>query len=278
MIRIGICTGWERASLVASLGYDYIELSLSATAAMEDVAFEEARAALADSPVRAEAFNSMMPPSLRLIGPDVDLVPVREYLTRAIPRAAALGAQVIVFGSGGARRVPERWAMDSAWAQLTDFLRLCLPILEEHCISLAIEPLSRSESNIIHTVREAAALAAAVSYPYEGELRFSSSNPRVEQVNDTIGALGDTYHMAANGDPFESFVAVSRYLKHVHTAESLTRAYPRLGDGTDYTGLFAALADARYEKRVSVEGKTDDFEVDAPAALEALKDARGKFS
>ncbi|MDR1569153.1 MAG: sugar phosphate isomerase/epimerase [Oscillospiraceae bacterium] len=276
MIRLGICAGWERAGQAANIGYDYIEMGLAATASMTDKDYHTALETVLTSPIRAEAFNVMLPSTLSLTGADISLDPVITYLERAIPRAAAFGAQVIVFGSGGARRVPERWDTDSAWAQLIAFLRVCLPYLEEHGIALAIEPLRKAETNIIHTVREGASLAAAVGYPFGGESRFSSYGERRADVNRWIGVLGDTYHMAAEGEGYQSLIDAKDLLKHVHTAESATRAYPSIGDGTDYKGLFAALNSAGYSGRVSVEGRTDDFDTDAPRALAALQDARDK--
>lgn len=274
MIRLGVCIGPERAEQATRIGFDYIEMNLSTTAALSEEDYTKALDTVLSSPIRAEAFNTMIPAEYPLTGPDVNLDAVQKYLDKAIPRAASFGAKVIVFGSGGARRVPERWNADVAWAQLIAFLRMCLPILNTYGVTLAIEPLRREETNIIHTVREGAALAAAASYPFEGENRFASNKPRDENVNRVIGVLGDTYHMVSVGEPYSAFVEAAKYLMHVHTAEAVTRVYPSPNDGTDYNGLFAALKIAGYNGRVSIEGMTDDFDADAPKALAVLKEAR----
>ena len=275
MVRLGVCAGYECVGQAARMGFDYIEMNLSATALLSDEEYRKALGSVLESPIRAEAFNVMIPQGYPLTGPAVNLDAVREYLEKAVPRAAAFGAKVIVFGSGGARRVPERWDADVAWAQLIAFLRVCTPILDEHGVELAIEPLRQAETNVVHTVREGAALAAAVSYPFEGENRFASRGVRNMDINRVIGVLGDTYHMDSEGEPYSAFVDAKQYLKHVHTAEAINRVYPTPGDGTDYARLFAALKTAGYEGRVSVEGGTKDFDKDAPIALETLRAARG---
>ncbi|MDR1598760.1 MAG: sugar phosphate isomerase/epimerase [Oscillospiraceae bacterium] len=256
MISIGICASPDKAGAAKRVGYDYIELNLSATAAMTDAEYAAAKDRLSDAGIRAEAFNVMVPGAYRLTGPDADLAPVREYLDKAIPRAAEMGCRVIVFGSGAARHVPERYAAYDAWTQLTAYLKLAASVARGVGITIAVEPLSKRETNIIHTVREGAALAAAVNEP-------------------NVGALGDTYHMYAEGEPYTAFIEAKDRLLHVHTAENVTRAFPSAGDGTDYAGLFAALKAAGYNARVSVEGSCKDFEAEAAAALEVLRGARG---
>jgi sugar phosphate isomerase/epimerase len=223
---------------------------------MTDGEFARAKESLAQAGIQAEAFNVMVPPQYHLTGPEADLDPVKDYLEKALARAAELGCKVIVFGSGGARRVPERWSAFDAWTQLADYLKMAAPIARANGITIAIEPLRKQETNIIHTVKEGAALAAMVDDPH-------------------VGVLGDTYHMYAEGEPFSAFVEARERLRHVHTAENVTRAFPSRGDGTDYAGMFRALNEAGYDSRVSVEGACKDFDAEAAAALDVLRQARG---
>jgi len=255
MIRIGICAPIDRLEDVAAIGYDYIELSLTAASAWSDAEFDLARAAVDAAPIRAEAFNGMMPADYRLTGPNADHAAALQYLDKAFGRAAALGGKVVVFGSGGARRVPDRFPTDEAWEQLAAFLHGAARLCETHGITLVIEPLRKQETNILHTVAEGFALAAKTAEP-------------------TVGVLGDTYHMYNENEPYSALVAAAPLLRHVHTAENVKRAFPSPEDGTDYAGLFAALKQAGYEGRVSVEGGAPDFVKDAATALQTLRAAR----
>ena len=56
-MKFGICTGYENAALLKALGYDYVELNLSALAAMDDAAFAACRASLEAAKLPAEAVN-----------------------------------------------------------------------------------------------------------------------------------------------------------------------------------------------------------------------------
>ncbi|MDR2656278.1 MAG: sugar phosphate isomerase/epimerase [Oscillospiraceae bacterium] len=251
---MGICTSPDKAGIVKRIGYDYIEMNLSATAAMTDADYASVKESLAKAEIKAEAFNVMVPGQYHLTGPDADLAPVKEYLSRAVPRAAELGCRMIVFGSGGARKVPERFSANDAWTQLIEYLKAAAEITRGYGITIAIEPLRKAETNIIHTVKEGAALAAAVDDP-------------------NVGVLGDTYHMYAEREAYSALIEARGRLRHVHTAENVTRAFPSEGDGTDYKGLFAALREAGYDARVSVEGGCKDFASEAEAALATLRKA-----
>jgi len=273
MIRLGVCATADKAAVMKKIGYDYIELNLTSLSEMSDEQFAETKRLIDESGLRAEACNSMLPGKYRLTGDNADLGPVREYLLHVIPRAAQLGARVIVFGSGAARMVPERFQAFEAWGQLVQFLRMVREILERYDIRLVVEPLNNSETNIVYTVREAAALTYASRVaPDENGFLAAPENPDINAL-DTIGALGDTYHMYRQGEGYGSFADAGKLLYHVHTAENVRRVYPNYEDGTDYAGLFRALIEAGYDGRVSVEGSTNDFEEDAKRAFEVLKSA-----
>ena len=256
MIRLGVCTGIENIDTLAALGYDYLEAGFSKVAQLSQEEFDAALSKVNASTLKVEAFNVMVPGNFRLTGPDVRPDEIQAYLEGAFPRAAALGGRVIVFGSGGARRVPEGWTTDEAWKQLVSYLKQCAPLCEKYGLFIAIEPLRQAETNIIHTVREGAALAAAVDSPF-------------------IGVLGDTFHMHAENEPLGAFSDAKAWLKHVHTAEPTQRVFPKADDGCDYAAIFTALKAAGYEGRMSIEGRCEALEPDGAAALAVLRAARG---
>lgn len=255
MIRLGVCAPVDMIDLLAQIGYDYIELNLSGVAAMSDAEYETAKQRVEKAPVKAEAFNVMLPGTLRVTGPEVNAAALHEYLDKAFARAKGLGGEVIVFGSAGARNVPEGFPIDVAWRQIVNYLRIAERHATDHDIMIAIEPLRRQESNIINLVSEAAAVASIAQLPH-------------------VGVLGDTYHMAMGAEPFSSLTLAGSLLKHVHVANPIGRIFPKEGDGEDYGALFAALRAGKYESRVSVEGGADDFETDARAAYNVLDEAR----
>ena len=75
------------------------------------------------SGIRCEACNNFFPGRIRLTGPDVDEQAIRAYYAKALERAATLGVKSIVFGSAGAKRVPEGFDMDRAYQQVVQVTR-----------------------------------------------------------------------------------------------------------------------------------------------------------
>jgi len=255
MIRLGVCTAPANAAEVAQIGFDYIELGLSSIAAMSEEEFNTLAAQMDECPIKAEAYNGMLPASVPVTGPDVNASQQHEYLELAFARAHRLGGKVVVFGSSGARNVPEGFDFGQAWRQISNFLRLAQPHAQEHGITIAIEPLRRGESNIINLVSEAVALSAL--------LQLSN-----------VKALGDTYHMAMCSEPLSALTNAGELLAHVHTANALGRILPKEGDGENYLGIFQALKASGYEGRISCEAGCKDFANDAQAAFDVLDKCR----
>lgn len=255
MIRLGVCTNPDNADTVARIGFDYIEFSLSYIASLSDEEFGALAQKMDACPIRAEAYNGMMPGSVPVTGPNVNASQQHEYLEKAFARAHRLGGKVVVFGSSAARNVPEGFPIDMAWRQIVNFLRLAERHAANYDITIAIEPLRKKESNIINYVSEAVLLASIHQLPH-------------------IRALGDTYHMAMGSEPLSALTLAGDMLAHVHTANAIGRKYPAPGDGENYEAIFAALLEAGYDARMSVEGGCENFEQDAQAAYHALTAAR----
>lgn len=255
MIRLGVCTAAENADTLSRIGYDYIELGLSRVTALSDAEFAALAEKMDSCPIRAESYNGMLPSELRVTGPDVSATAQHEYLEKAFARARRLGGKVVVFGSSGARNVPDGFPIDVAWRQIVNFLRLAERHAANYDLVIAIEPLRRKEANIINYVSEAVLLASIHQLPH-------------------IRALADTFHMAMGSEPLSAIETAGDMLAHVHTANAIGRRYPKRGDGEDYRAIFRALMDIGYEGRVSIEGGCDSFEEDAVEAYRALTEAR----
>lgn len=102
---------------------------------------------------------------MRLTGETVDPAKVQEYVKRAIDRAVKLGSRVIVFGSSGAKNVPEGFPYDRAFGQIADVLRMIDTYAASAGIHIAIEPLNRQESNIIQNLEEGKKLMTEAGGP-----------------------------------------------------------------------------------------------------------------
>ena len=259
MMRLGVCAGFENAELLADAGFDYLEGAASAVAALDDAAYRELLQQAKAAPLPFEAFNVMVPASVRLTGPDANDALTRDYLTRMLERIARLGAQVVVFGSGGARRVPDGFPRDSAYDQLNAYLLMAGDIATAYGITIAIEPLNHEECNIFNSVAEATQATRRASHP----------NVRV---------LADLYHMVKDGQSYDEIRAAGPRMAHVHIISPAQRTFPRTDDPYDYRPFLTALRDVGYAGRISIEGSAEgDYAAALHNAYAVLNPLREEF-
>ena len=129
-MEYGVCAPIESAAILAAAGFDFIELHVQRdlrTTEGED-AFAPMLARIRQSAVPPIAANCFIPGELRITGPDVDMEALEAYASTAFERAVRSGIETIVFGSGGARRIPEGFDRGAAWQQLVRFGQCIGPI------------------------------------------------------------------------------------------------------------------------------------------------------
>lgn len=252
-IKLGICVSPDKFDQVAQ-GYDYLELSASSVLMPleDDAAYAPQGAQLRALRPAVRAFNNYVLARVRLVGPEADWDTVSLYAERAIRRAAALGGRVIVFGSGGARMVPEGFSRTKAWEQMGRFLNLCADHASAQGVTIAIEPLNRRECNIVNSYLEAAQLAKDVA-------------------RDSVAALADIYHFMMEDEPLDDIAQEPDWLAHVHLADT-GRRHP--GSGVyPLERWFAILKDIGYTGMASVECSWGDNYTDETAhALRFLRE------
>ncbi|MFR8126030.1 MAG: hypothetical protein ACLU8J_03700 [Acutalibacter sp.] len=119
-MKLGCCASlWEDMILkLPAAGADYAEAGFSSLTGKSLDQVRARAAQLEKAGVSLESMNVLFPGDFRLTGPQADFSAVDSYLEENLPKAQALGVKVVVFGSGGARRVPESFPQEEAFAQL----------------------------------------------------------------------------------------------------------------------------------------------------------------
>jgi len=254
---IGICLAPTQSSRLAE-GFDYVELQVAPSLLpLDDEAIFLSQAEKTTFPeLRVDGFNCFVPGILKIVGPEVEWRAVESYVRRAIDRAAWRGAHFIVFGSGEARRVPDGFPRTVAWSQLIRFLKLCAEVAEPHGVIIAIEPLNRSESNILNTYTEAVLMAEDVG------------------CRAQVQVLADIYHFMVDEEPLEDILLAPEWLAHVHVADTHNH-HPGSGD-YPLARLFAMLKDISYSGRVSIECVWGEYPaLEAKRSLDLLRQLSG---
>ncbi len=258
-MKFGICCAPDALGEPARLfdvmteaGADYVEWGVGATM-KSDEDFERLLAIVADASLKPEAFNGFIPGSHRITGPDMNLQGALDYASEAMRRCRALGADIIVLGSGGARKLPDGWAPTRGLDQFETFCRELGPRAAEHNITIAIEPLNKTEDNLINSVAAGAAIVDAVDHP-------------------NIRLLADFYHMHHDDEAVEDAAKVGSRLVHTHLAD-FGRVAPGLAEEgeADFVGFFRALNAANYDARCSFEGKVTDLAAQTKPILAHMK-------
>ena len=256
MIPIGICTDFINLPEARALGYDFAEVPLDELTALSDGYFDEFVAWCEGSGLRVTAANRLLPEGLSIVGPDVRAGELHGYLKKAFGRLKRLNAKVAVLDAAAARTVPPGYDYPLAWRQLGNFLRLCQGHARECGIAVAVEPLRKTECNLLNLVSEATLLA--------GLLQLGN-----------VGVAANTGAMAMAAESGAALTQAGGVLKHVHIEHPLTRRMPREADGEDYFKLMSTLTRGGYAGGVSVTCvRCVDFTSDARAALLCLRRAQ----
>lgn len=241
---------------LAEWGFDYCEPAVIKVMALSDAEFQARVTRARAARIHVEAMNSLMPADLKVVGPDIDASRVRDYVQKALARAEALGVKVVVFGSGDSRRVPDGFSREHAWLQLQQFLHLLGDEITKnrYGMVIGIEALRHEESNIVNTSSDAYNLAVQTNHP-------------------KVHIIVDFFHLASEGENPAIVPLLKDQIVHLHFADaSRGRMFPRVDSNPPlYSAFFSAIREIGYHGRLSLEAYTNDFNVDAPAGLKAVR-------
>jgi sugar phosphate isomerase/epimerase len=240
--------------LVESAGYDYIEPTVIETLIPEktESEFVQIRKRLEKARIKPEAFNVFLPGDLKITGENVDFDRVIQYVATATRRAKLIGGEIIVFGSGVARRFPDGFPQEKALLQLLEFLHMAGNYAAKHEIIIALEPLHRGETNLINLTIAAVELVRVVNLP-------------------GIKVLVDLFHFTEENEPKENLLLARDELVHIHLAEPRQRLPPGTNNTYDYTPFFLVLKRIGYNARISIECQWTNFAAELNPAVAFIK-------
>ena len=253
-VQVGYCTPLRNLEAAKAAGFDYVELSTTEISGLSDAEFEQAAARIRQVGLPVPAMNLFLPATLKVTGPDIDRAQQMAYVRKAFGRLARLGTTIVVFGSGGARLVPDGFPKDQAFHQIVEFGRRIAPEARARGITIAVEPQRHEETNIINSAAEGLALVNAIGDP-------------------NFQLMIDFYHFAVEKDDPAIVVRARDHIRHLHMANPEGRVFPRTWDEYDYAPFFAALRSVGYDARISVEASTQDLPGDAARAITLLRRA-----
>ncbi|MCL2405776.1 MAG: sugar phosphate isomerase/epimerase [Defluviitaleaceae bacterium] len=240
---------------IVDAGYDYVELPLSALSEMPPSEVAKLKQALQAIPCKA--CNLFFPGSINIVGPQRDMSSVNAYLEKMLPLAASLGVETLVFGNGGARKIPDGQTREAIW----DNLREVVEAMDHHArktgIAISVEPLNHTETNIINSYGEAVDLTKGLTH---------------------VATMVDSYHVAKDSQSYDDVYKNPQALLHLHTAYPIGRMVPSPQDDIAiYADFVQMVKKLEYNGKISVEGAlkaTDPHGIKAEvmACLDVLKE------
>lgn len=161
----------------------------------------------------------------------------REYLVRLMDLCAALGGDVLVFGSPPARDLLPGESRDEAFARTRDFFRDVMPEAQARGLAVCFEPLARQTTTFVHTAAEALALMRAVDHAhFRLNLDAIALSDEPRPPAETIRQV---WHEAPGA------------VRHIQVNDPNLRG-PGMGD-LDFAPIREALDEVGYEGWLSVE-------------------------
>jgi D-psicose/D-tagatose/L-ribulose 3-epimerase len=158
----------------------------------------------------------------------------RTRLADCVKKAAEVGAKIIagpLYSPVG--YLPGRRRNSEEWNWCVEAYQEIGPILTQHGVTIAIEPLNRFETYFLNIATDAVKLCDEINHP-------------------KVGILFDTFHAnIEEKDIAQGYRTVARHLKHVHTCEN-DRGIPGTGH-IEWPEVFQTLREIHYDGWLTIE-------------------------
>lgn len=248
-IKISICNelfeGWPIEKVfeyAAQLGYDGVEI---APFTLADSVFEisqkrrgEIRRAAEKNRIEIVGLHWLLvkPEGLYINHPD-EIIRIRtqEYIEALIHFCADIGGKILIHGSPHQRSVQEGWDFEEAWDNARETFEVCLKTARKRNVIYCIEPLTKTNTNFINTVKEALQMVKEIRHP-NFKLMFDCRSASAQEESVTEALL---------------HALESRYLSHVHVNDANGRG-PGFGE-TKFAPILGVLSKNGYRGYISVE-------------------------
>jgi sugar phosphate isomerase/epimerase len=252
-MKLGLYIDIKNGPVLPYDQFDFIEENVQTLLIPEadEAAFQERLAVVRSLKIPVAAANRLLPADLKPVGPAVDEARLQRWGESVFRRAEQAGVKTVVWGSGGARRVPDGFSKETAREQFLRAVSSYAPLAERHGVIIVIEPVCRVDSNFIMSLADGADIVNSVGHP-------------------NVRLLADNFHMDIEGEPPTEIERFASILEHIHVSEIKGRAIPGTTD-YDLRPYLRALKNAGYNGRLAIEPEWKDVNTDPAKALVALR-------
>ncbi len=253
-MKLGINGDFSRIEHIKEWGFDYFEINFSILEAMTDGEFDDLCRRVRKSGIKAETACSLFPNDVQIYALEPEKLD--SYLTKGCERFRKVGGEVLVFGSGKSRNVPETMCLKEAKERFVAILQKVADIAAEYGLSAVVEPLSFTATNFIHTAAEEMELITAAD-------------------RKNLGGFIDFYHSYMNHEKLSDLDILKGKMIHAHIARSdPDRMCPTEADMKDCIAIAVKLKELGYNDRLTFEA---GFKPDVPSMLPQIQNVLNLF-
>lgn len=251
--NFGISTSITNSGILEAAGYSFVEENVRGflVPAEPESVFEQKLLLLKESKLPLEACNSFLPGNLKCVGPVTAHEEILIFAETAFRRAQMAGVKTIVFGSGGARSIPDGFSREEAKQQFISLCKQLAPYAKKYDVVISLEPLNTKECNFINSVAEGGDIVQAVNH-------------------ENFRLLADIYHMLMDNESPSNIIKYGSLIYHTHIAEKTGRSAPGVNN-EDFIPYFKALKEVKYNGRMAIECTWKNLEEQASGALSTMR-------
>jgi len=251
---IGIAQDLDKDSIVHEAGYSYLVASLAKYVSPRNVSeemFKINTERIKNLKTPLYGFNFFIPAELKLVGKAVDEKAILAYTEIVFQRCKILGVKLIVWGSGGARRVPEGFNMSVATQQFIDIARKIATVAARYSVVIAVENLNSTETNFINTLEEVYNIIKKVNHP-------------------NLRLCADIYHILKENESPAIIEKAGKLIVHCDLAEKEQRTPPGV-KGDDFKPYFMALKKIKYKGVIILECQWENLSLQGNTSRKYLE-------
>lgn len=259
-MRFGCCTGSENYEVLASCGYDFIELSGYEVFSMESQQWRNLKKKIRDVGVPCIGFNDYCHHQPAIVGESFDPTAIRDYARRLLDRGAQIQIQNVGIGAPTARKLPPDYSRKKAEEQCCRFLEITAKEAANLGIRVLFEAVHSHMCDFANHTEDALRLIEEVDAP-------------------NLFMVLDFYHMEVMNEDQLAIAPYVPYVRHAHfshCAAGYAREYPGPADQEQITKIITTLHSLGYDDSASVEAETRNFPVDAAQTLAVFRRANGQ--
>ena len=259
-MKYGCVAAFNEIDLVASLGFDYVELHARELLALNAAEISALQKRLLLAKLPCLALNLYCPPEIVIAGENYDLPKAVAYAQTLSKLASELGVENVGIGSPFSRTLPAGFPADVAHTQSLDFFKATAEEFAKYNIVICIEALATCYCNFINTIDSAVEFAK-------------------EAGHEACQVVLDFYNMEHMQEADISLSDYQSFIYHAHISDdagSPTKRYfldPKKSD--IHIARMQELKRIGYDRKISLEIDLAVNAHDAQASLATMKKAFG---